>query len=160
MLNKGLHDDCERPARLLGLPGSDNRGAAGVLVSGPVTTSGLDAHAILAQSIGGGGGMAVGGQNNLARGGSGRAGGASGDGGVVKVQLQPGARISTSGAGAYGILAQSIGGGGGAAGDFSAPNHYQLGTTGAVMANSGSGGAVSIARRFAVAPNGRTWRSS
>jgi hypothetical protein len=24
MLNKGLHDDCERPARLLGLPGSDN----------------------------------------------------------------------------------------------------------------------------------------
>src|SRR5215213_8912298 len=28
------------------------RGAAGVLVSGPVTTSGLDAHAILAQSIG------------------------------------------------------------------------------------------------------------
>ena len=119
-------------------------GGVTVLVSGPVTTSGLDAHAILAQSIGGGGGMVVGGQNNLALGGSGGAGGARGDGGDVKVQLQPGARISTSGAGAYGILAQSIGGGGGAAGDFSAPNRYQLGTTGAVMANSGSGGAVSI----------------
>src|SRR5215204_1584532 len=88
--------------------------------------------------------MAVGGQNNLARGGSGGAGGAIGDGGVVKVQLQPGAQISTRGAGAYGILAQSIGGGGGAAGDFSAPGRYQLGTANAVKASSGNGGAVSI----------------
>ena len=93
--------------------------------------------------------MAVGGQNNLALGGSGGAGGARGEGGGVEVQLQPGARISTSGAGAYGILAQSIGGGGGAAGDFSAPNRYQLGTTGAVMANSGDGAAVSISANSA-----------
>ena len=37
-------------------------GDVNVFASGPITTSGLDAHAILAQSIGGGGGMAVGGQ--------------------------------------------------------------------------------------------------
>ena len=37
-------------------------GNVNVFASGPITTSGLDAHAILAQSIGAGGGMAVGGQ--------------------------------------------------------------------------------------------------
>ena len=37
-------------------------GDVNVFTSGPITTSGLDAHAILAQSIGGGGGMVVGGQ--------------------------------------------------------------------------------------------------
>ena len=37
-------------------------GDVNVFASGPITTSGLDAHAILAQSIGAGGGMAVGGQ--------------------------------------------------------------------------------------------------
>ena len=117
-------------------------GNVNVFASGPITTSGLDAHAILAQSVGGGGGMAVGGQINLAQ--EGTAGGARGDGGIVKIQLQPGAQISTSGAGAFGILAQSIGGGGGAAGDFSAPGRYQLGTANAVKASSGNGGEVSI----------------
>jgi hypothetical protein len=39
---------------------SGTGGSVNVLASGPITTSGLDAHAILAQSIGGGGGMAVG----------------------------------------------------------------------------------------------------
>ena len=97
-------------------------GDVNVFASGPITTSGLDAHAILAQSIGAGGGMAVGGQFASVT--APATGGASGDGGTVKIELQPGAKISTSGAGAYGILAQSIGGGGGAAGDFShAPDH-------------------------------------
>ncbi len=128
---------------------SGTGGGVNVLASGPVTTAGLNAHAILAQSIGGGGGMAVGGQVNLAPQGSGGAAGAGGDGGAVKVQLQPGAQISTRGAGAYGILAQSIGGGGGAAGDFSAPDRYQLGTVNAVKGSSGNGGVVSIAANAA-----------
>ena len=72
-------------------------------------------------------------------------GGASGDGGTVKIELQPGAKISTSGPGAYGILAQSIGGSGGAGGDFSSvPDIYQLGTTSVLSPGSGNGGAVSI----------------
>ena len=123
---------------------SGSSGAGGdvnVFASGPITTSGLDAHAILAQSIGGGGGMAVGGQV-VAAGGT---GGGGGDGGTVKIELQPGAKISTSGPGAYGILAQSIGGGGGAGGDFSfVPGIYQLGTAGVLSPGSGNGGAVSI----------------
>ena len=123
-----------------------------VLASGPITTSGLDAHAILAQSIGGWrrhGGWRTEPCLDEPR----RPGALSGDGGTVKIQLQPGAKICTSGAGAYGILAQSIGGGGGAAGDFSPPLiTMQLGTTGAVMANSGNGGAVSIIANRCVCP--------
>ena len=45
-----------------------------------------------AQSIGGGGGMAVGGQNNLAPSGTGGAGGSGGNGGIVEVALQRGAQ--------------------------------------------------------------------
>ncbi len=81
-----------------------------------ITTSGDRSHGILAQSIGGGGGAAsigvtgsveatsaavtLGGQN-----------GGSGTGGTVSVQNASG--IEAAGAGSYGIIAQSIGGGGG-----------------------------------------------
>ncbi len=115
-----------------------------VTSSSGIATSGLDAHGILAQSIGGGGGMAVGGQVRLPSGGTGGAGGASGDGGTVLVALQPHAGIVTGGDGAYGVLAQSIGGGGGAAGDLSSVKSYQLGTANAVKSSNGNGGAVSV----------------
>ena len=56
----------------LNLGGTNGSSGAGgnvnVFASGPITTSGLDAHAILAQSIGAGGGMAVGGQFAFATG--------------------------------------------------------------------------------------------
>ncbi|WP_207538740.1 autotransporter outer membrane beta-barrel domain-containing protein [Sabulicella rubraurantiaca] len=121
-----------------------NGGPVQVTTSGPITTSGLDAHAILAQSIGGGGGLAVGGRVNLPPGGNGGNGGASGNGGTVAVTLQAGTVISTSGHGAFGVLAQSIGGGGGLAGDVSAVNQYVVGTALAVKANAGDGGTVSV----------------
>jgi len=124
--------------------GGGKGGSVDVAMSGAVTTSGRDAHAILAQSIGAGGGMVVGGQVNLPPGGTGGNGGASGDGGTVTLNLQPGAAIGTSGDGAFGILAQSIGGGGAAAGHLSSVVSYQLGTTNAIKSNAGNGGTVSI----------------
>ena len=71
----------------------------------------------LAQSVGGGGGIRrvssdLGSLANLALGGS---GGAGGNGGDVNVNVT--GTIETYGDGAYGVLAQSVGGGGGIAGN-------------------------------------------
>lgn len=82
-----------------------------------LVTAGDGAHAIVAQSIGGGGG--IGGDpsahvpNLLANLSSTRVG--YGDGGFVTVNVD--APITTTGKRAYGVLAQSIGGGGGIGGD-------------------------------------------
>ncbi|MCW8084033.1 autotransporter outer membrane beta-barrel domain-containing protein [Sabulicella glaciei] len=121
-----------------------NGGAVQVTVAGPVTTSGLGAHAVVAQSIGGGGGFVAGGQffgPNHAGGDANRTGG----GGNVTITLQPGAAIATAGDGAYGILAQSIGGGGGVAGDPSLVATYAREILpGLMRSGSGSGGAVGV----------------
>jgi hypothetical protein len=82
-----------------------------------ISTVGTSAHGIFAQSVGGGGG--VGGSTtltNVGKIGIGGLGGAAGDGGDVFVQND--GAISTQGEGAYGIFAQSVGGGGGLAGDI------------------------------------------
>ena len=94
--------------------------------TGTIITLGDSSHAILAQSVGGGGGLggdsattsAAAGTNtqrsvnlSLSLGGSGSLGG---NAGAVNV-FQSG-QIYTVGANSYGILAQSIGGGGGAGG--------------------------------------------
>ncbi|MGF6986181.1 hypothetical protein QFZ99_005722 [Paraburkholderia atlantica] len=120
---------------------SGNGGGVTVNTQGNVTTSGLDAHGIVAQSIGGGGGFVVGGQINTST--LVGAGGASGNGGNVLV-VDTNNTVSTTGDGAYGIVAQSIGGGGGFAGDPSAPNYYDDNTSGTVFANSGNGGTVNV----------------
>ncbi|NYT76500.1 autotransporter outer membrane beta-barrel domain-containing protein [Alcaligenaceae bacterium] len=82
------------------------------------TTLSARSHAIVAQSIGGGGGIGVIGTvdngSSVALGGR---DGASGDGGVVTVNLLPGTDILTQGEGANAVIAQSIGGGGGISGD-------------------------------------------
>jgi hypothetical protein len=102
--------------------GSGASGNGGTVTVGPsssyqslaISTTGYGAFGILAQSIGGGGGVAsatpsgatvtpfLGGTN-----------GASGNGGTVNVTLAYDSAITTTGAGAMGIIAQSIGGGGG-----------------------------------------------
>jgi uncharacterized protein YhjY with autotransporter beta-barrel domain len=79
-------------------------GASGV----KLTTSGAQSDAIRAQSIGGGGGSAGKAQGLVALGGSGSAGG---DGGAVNVYNSY--ELQATGAGSYGIYAQSVGGGGG-----------------------------------------------
>ncbi|WP_428927749.1 hypothetical protein [Marinibacterium sp. SX1] len=83
------------------------------LTSGYITTRGDGSHAIIAQSIGGGGG--IGGDLSAATLdasyiNSDQAG-VSGDGGVVDVTV--GGAIQTQGDNAYGVIAQSIGGRGG-----------------------------------------------
>jgi hypothetical protein len=114
----------------LDLGGQDGAGGHGgpvqVTVTGPLTTSGLGAHAVVAQSIGGGGGFVAGGQflgPIHAGGGTNR----TGDGGAVTIGLRSGGAIETVGDGAYGLFAQSIGGGGGVAGDPSLVGTYGRG---------------------------------
>ncbi len=101
--------------------GGGNGGAVTVSGGGAIATSGALAHGIVAQSVGGGGGTAanstgdsvtapasgklgatitIGGYNN-----------SGGEGGLVTVRRS--GQIETQGAHAVGLLAQSIGGGGG-----------------------------------------------
>ena len=98
---------------------SGNGGTVTVDNSGILQTFGYGAHAIFAQSIGGGGG--VGGEgtvDNTTTVGlgiqSGGGAGNGGNGGVITVTNT--GSILTAGDDAYGILAQSIGGGGGEGG--------------------------------------------
>lgn len=85
---------------------------------GDLYTTGDLSHGIHAQSVGGGGG--TGGTahlSNLGKIGIGGMGGAAGEGGNVDVTHS--GNIITTGVGSYGIFAQSVGGGGGIAGDIS-----------------------------------------
>jgi uncharacterized protein YhjY with autotransporter beta-barrel domain len=121
---------------------------------GQVQTSGGNAHALFAQAVGGGGGVGgtadaqnystslpdtpsisltttIGGQ-----------GGKGGIGGIVDVMNA--GLLQTQGQDAYGIFAQSVGGGGGAGGDASATSMaYQqakLDVTTSIGGNGGTGG--------------------
>ena len=109
-----------------------------------ITTSGDRAFGLVAQSIGGGGG--VGGASDtgsLASVTVGGAGGASGHGGAVSVDFNVGAQVATSGDGAHGVILQSIGGGGGIGGDASGPTFQFRGIAGREAAD-GEGGDVSF----------------
>jgi uncharacterized protein with beta-barrel porin domain len=113
-------------------------GAVSITNSASISTTGNGAHAIVAQSIGGGGGLflAFGSAGNtLSTPVSPGVGGGGGNGGPVNIVSN--APITTSGIGAYGIIAQSIGGGGGIVGSGfyastlgSVPFAGTVGTTG------------------------------
>ncbi|HWL71313.1 MAG TPA: autotransporter outer membrane beta-barrel domain-containing protein, partial [Geminicoccus sp.] len=111
--------------------GGGNGGSVQVAIGGQdggdattIQTADDYANAVLAQSIGGGGGNAgVGSSNTYKLGGAvdidldiglGGTGGSGSAGGTVGIDLQPYAAITTHGSGSRGIVAQSIGGGGGA----------------------------------------------
>ncbi len=100
---------------------------------GSITTQGRNAIGILAQSIGGGGGLAAltaaPGLVKLAN----PSNPAAGAGGYVDVAIN--GLVQTSGDGAIGVLAQSIGGGGGLAGDMASAS-YGLG----LIKDGGTGG--------------------
>lgn len=111
-----------------------------------VQTSGLDAHGIVAQSIGGGGGWvraaATGGKDYFTV-----ANGLSGNGQSSSVNVL--GDVFTSGAGAFGVIAQSVGGSGLLAGDLSTtgsavgaftPQNRSLFNLG----STGDGGAVQV----------------
>ncbi|KAA2211209.1 autotransporter outer membrane beta-barrel domain-containing protein, partial [Teichococcus oryzae] len=92
---------------------------------GTAATGGTNSVALSAISVGGGGGTGGGFQGGgtgtlKARLTVGGTGGAAGAGGTVGAINGPGARIATSGDGSHGILAASIGGGGGIGGTLAA----------------------------------------
>ncbi len=120
-----------RPVTVGGAGGAGGVGGSVTieLGAGAITTTGVDAYGVLAQSIGGSGGL-VAGKLVQSEGATSNDvfpdGGLIGDGGTVTVLLDSNANITTSGAGAVGVLAQSLGGGGILQGgvsqiDFSAP---------------------------------------
>ena len=97
--------------------GSGNVGSAvEISNSGHIETWGNNSHAIVGQSIGGGGGIVNAATQNIANGIAvnihlGSKGGTGADGGDVDIHNN--GDVLTKGNGAYGVLAQSIGGGGG-----------------------------------------------
>ncbi|MGE0624304.1 MAG: hypothetical protein AB7I04_11155 [Pseudomonadales bacterium] len=99
-----------------------------------ILTEGDGAYAILAQSVGGGGGDGGTSGGLVALGGNGSA---AGNGGVVDVDSA--AELRTVGDGAYGLFAQSVGGGGGTArGSGGAV------TLGGAGGSGGTGGTVDV----------------
>ncbi|MBO1110492.1 autotransporter outer membrane beta-barrel domain-containing protein [Bordetella petrii] len=142
----------------VGIGGTGGAGGNGDLVTvanqGDITTAGDYADGIVAQSIGGGGGegglASVDGKTSLYTGvlAIGGSGGGGGLGGQVDVDLLDGSSIVTQGGTAYGVLAQSIGGGGGLGNMGSAifSGTMNIGSgVGGTGGNASDGGAVNFA---------------
>ena len=127
--------------------GSGNGSNVTIVATGSnITTYGDRSSGILAQSIGGGGGVgwvgvAGGVQANSATLTLGGQGGCSGDGGLVSIQNSSG--IWVGGNGSYGILAQSLGGGGGLGSNAALTSPGAV-TLGGAAHTSGNGGQVNI----------------
>jgi len=109
-------------------------GEAHITNTAKVTTTGLDANALVAQSIGGGGGSAGNSAGLVALGGDGTAGG---NGGLASITNS--GQLSAKALGSVGILAQSIGGGGGNGG-----NSLGIVPIGGDGATTSDGGTVTV----------------
>lgn len=134
---------------VVSLGGMGNAGADGssvsVINSGlNIWTYGASADAVYAQSVGGGGGSGGSGSGVASFGGSGSGGGSGG-----KVTVDSSGNLTTSGAYARGIFAQSIGGGGGDGGDGGG-----LVSMGGSSSASSPGGNVSVHNSGAIATAG------
>ena len=111
---------------------SGNGGNVVITVNAPITTSGKGSVGIVAQSVGGGGGiLATSGISGLTP----VTTGGTGNGGAVSVTIN--APIIASGAGAYGVVAQSVGGGGGMMINENGVTDYSANA-------GGNGGAVAV----------------
>ncbi|WP_158970302.1 autotransporter outer membrane beta-barrel domain-containing protein [Chachezhania sediminis] len=128
-----------------GKAGGDG-GTAMVTNSANVATAGSNAYAIFAQSVGAGGGSGgeaagKGSSHTITVGGS---GGGAGDGGTVAVTNRN-ATIATAGDASTAIFAQSIGGGGGNAGNQSSVDIKDVSiVVGGEHGQSGNGGTITI----------------
>jgi hypothetical protein len=130
--------------------------------SGSVNTKGANAVGVLAQSIGGGGGFVAstlsGGSINVKPSVIGAQAGSSGNGANVTVS-QSGA-VLTNGAGAIGIVAQSVGGGGGYLGITSNDPNASLNngsniSIGAAGGAQGNGGIVTVTNTGTITTTGK-----
>jgi uncharacterized protein with beta-barrel porin domain len=124
---------------------SDDTGGGAITATnnGSIVTRGQGAIGLVAQSVGGGGGIGL-------TGGSARTislGGGIGQGGDVT--LTDNANIATSGAGAFGLVAQSVGGGGGLLGATQSGTAYASNSLG-----DGNGGNVSVSANGAIFTSG------
>ncbi|HEV7775999.1 MAG TPA: autotransporter outer membrane beta-barrel domain-containing protein [Luteibacter sp.] len=123
-----------------------------------ILTAGNDADALVAMSVGGGGGYS--GDLNDSSGGGifsvyiGGQGGNGGDGGNAKINngfydaqgfFHPGDVIATTGTYARGMVAESVGGGGGRGGDAT---NTALGSAVTIGGSGGSGGVGGLAQAF------------
>ncbi|WP_188611370.1 autotransporter outer membrane beta-barrel domain-containing protein [Chelatococcus reniformis] len=109
---------------------------------GQVATTGDSAFGILGQSIGGGGGDGGGGAGlKVTVGGS---GGAGGNGGMVLATLGGKSQVTTTGNMATAVAMQSIGGGGGNAGNSSSTGLFAAVALGSTGGKGGAGGTASI----------------
>ena len=126
---------------IVGNPGAGSVGGDGGNVtvehSGIVRTEGVDAVGIQAQSIGGSGGNVGGTGGIVAFGGT---AGNGGNGGSATINVRAGAEVTTTNSGAYGVFAQSIGGGGGSAGGSG--GLVAFGSDGSTAGNGGSASAL------------------
>ena len=115
-----------------------------VITQQTVSTSGAYAHGIVAQSIGGGGGLlqAFDANGNALR--LQLQGGAGGGGNGGNVSVTSNAAISTTGAGAHGIVAQSVAGGGGIVGGGVFATSLPITTTGFAGSAGGAGTAGTV----------------
>jgi len=150
----------DRQPRLLGQSGNSGGDSGpvtvqlqppnGAVTGGSVTTYDDDAVGVLAQSVGGGGGAggvigAVGGN-----------GGNGGAGGAVTVQIDSGSTVTTLGDFADGVLAQSVGGGGGDAGYAKAYGPFFSAAIGGLGGSGNSGGNVSVSNSGALITAGES----
>ncbi|AEC20803.1 autotransporter [Pusillimonas sp. T7-7] len=121
-------------------------------------TYGDRSYGMVAQSIGGGGGLgSAGTADNFASVSLGGRDSSRGDGGSVAVNLLPGSIVSTVGEGAHAIIAQSIGGGGGIAGDVSLPlqlDRDAWGGSSGGETSSGNGHDVNVTVNGSIATTG------
>ena len=125
---------------------ASNGGIVNVTNNGSITTTGLFSHGIAAGSIGGGGGAGSQAHDLVALGGSGNS---SGDGNAVTVTNAITGTIQTSGLGAYGIYAESVGGGGGNGGGAKG-----LVSIGGAGSTGGNGGQVNVINNGSIGTSG------
>ncbi len=121
-------------------------GAVDINLNGTIATNGKDAYGILAQSVGGSGGIVFS-PTTLADKSNPEAmfggGTLNGNGGDVSVLFGATSKITTQGDGAVGVLAQSIGGGGGLIGGMSGVDVTAVATTSSAS-HQGVGANVSV----------------
>jgi hypothetical protein len=148
-----LYNPCENTGLLTNSCGNGGNVSVTTSANSTISTTGFDSHGVLAQSVGGGGGWV-----------SGTSGSGSdpfstpsmiGNGGDINLALA--GSITTTGAGAYGVLAQSVGAGGLLAGDMQLTTQtmaFPGDGSNAQYDRKGNGGSITINNTGTIATSG------